>query len=333
MGHSSSTSENRSLNLLALLPCPLKIPVEEAFSGFLKTLAPKRRIGLTSLIEGNANTQIEYADLSDRFDTPDDIPDIMITPGFNSLFHPRFVERFIKTGRFTSVNTFTGDRRLSEAGIIDSEGHYTMLAMNLLVLVVDHDRLGNRPVPRSWPDLLNPGYEKSIAIRGNRADIFCETLLMTLHKEFGLEGIAALGRNVAWGWHPSQMVKAAGSGREDSPAISAMPLFFARNIRNREKVSVVWPGDGALVSPVSMLVKSERREELGYLVDFLMGKEVASICAGAHFPALHPEVDNGLPDNAPLKWLGWDYIRNRDLKALIAETNAAFLRTFRGGAP
>ena len=87
------------------------------------------------------------------------------------------------------------------------------------------------------------------------------------------------------------MVKAAGSGREDTPAISVLPLFFANTISRRDQVSIIWPGDGALVSPVTMLVKADKCEELRELIAFLNGAEVAGICAGAAFPALHPEVD------------------------------------------
>lgn len=332
-GHSSPPALQRSLNLFALLPCPLKVPLEEAFNGFLTTLTEEQRAGLTFRIEGNANSQIDYADYADHFETLADMPDIIITPGFNSFFHPHFVERFIKTGRFASVNNFAGDRHLAAMGITDPDGHYSMLAMNLLVLVVDHTRLGDRLVPQKWADLLRPEYAKSIAIRGNHDGTFCETLLLSLYKDFGSTGLSRLGRNVAWGWHPSQMVKAAGSGREDTPAISAMPLFFANNIKNRENVTIVWPTDGALVSPVTMLVKADKREELGYLIDFLSGAEVAGICAGAAFPAVHPQVDNRLPDKASFKWIGWDYVKNNDLKALIADTNAAFLHAFQDESP
>lgn len=328
--HSSLFPAQDNLNLFALLPCPLKVPLEEAFNGFLTTLTAEQRASLTFCIEGNANSQIDYAEYADHFETLAEMPDIIITPGFNCFFHPHFVERFIRTGRFASVNNFNGDRHLAAMGITDPDGHYSMLAMNLLVLVVDHTRLGNRPVPQSWADLLKPEYAKSIAIRGNRDGTFCETLLLSLHKDFGTDGLSRLGRNVAWGWHPSQMVKSAGSGREDTPAISAMPLFFANNIKKLESVSIVWPTDGALVSPVTMLVKAEKRDELRYLIDFLTGPEVAAICAGAAFPALHPEVDNRLPDNASFKWIGWDYVKNHDMKALVADTNAAFVRAFNG---
>ena len=81
-----------------------------------------------------------------------------------------------------------------------------------------------------------------------------------------------------------------------------------------------------------MLVKADKREELRELIAFLNGPEVAGICAGAAFPALHPEEDNRLPDNATFKWIGWDYVKNHDLKALIAATNAAFGQAFQGGA-
>jgi ABC-type Fe3+ transport system substrate-binding protein len=332
-GQASCLTKSHPLTVLALLPCPLKVPLEEAFNGFLATLPEEQRAGLTFCIEGNANTLIDYADYADHFETLEEMPDIIITPGFNSFFHPHFVERFITTGKFASVNTFAGDRHLAAMGITDPEGHYTMLAMNLLVLVVDHTRLGDRSPPQSWADLLKPEYANCIAIRGNRDGSFCETLLLSLYKDFRSDGLKLLGRNVAWGWHPSQMVKSAGSGRDDTPAISVMPLFFANNIKNRENVTIVWPSDGALVSPVTMLVKADRRDELAHLLDFLTGPEVARICAGAAFPAVHPEVDNHLPGHATFKWIGWDFVKNHDLKTLIGVTNAIFRQAFRSNLP
>ncbi|MFA7060877.1 MAG: hypothetical protein WC156_08670 [Pedobacter sp.] len=53
------------MNLFALLPCPLKVPLEEAFNGFLTTLAAEDRANLTFCIEGNANRQLNYADYAD----------------------------------------------------------------------------------------------------------------------------------------------------------------------------------------------------------------------------------------------------------------------------
>ena len=129
------------------------------------------------------------------------------------------------------------------------------------------------------------------------------------------------------------MVKSLGNGRPEGPAISVMPLFFANSMGVREGVSVVWPEDGALVSPVTMLVKAEKQEELRDLITFLSGTEVADICAGASFPTPHPGVDNKLPQEATFKWIGWEYVKNHDLKALIHSTNSTFLRAFQGISP
>ncbi|MBJ6723795.1 ABC transporter substrate-binding protein [Geomesophilobacter sediminis] len=321
-----------NLNLFALLPCPLKVPLEEAFLGFVERLPEAERARLSFCIEGNANNQLDYADYADHFEHLDEMPDIVITPGFNSFFHRWFVERFINTGQFQCVNAATGDRHLQALGVIDPDGHYTMLATNLLVLVVNEARLGDRPVPSCWLDLLRPEYAGSLAIRGNRDGSFCETLLLTIYKEFGAAGLERLGHNVRYGWHPSQMVKAALSGGDNAPAVSVMPLFFAKTLMGRKGVSVVWPEDGALVSPVTMLVKAEKREALRTVIDFLSGPEVARICSGAFFPALHPDIDNALPEHASFKWIGWDFVKNNDLKALIAHSNEIFERAFSGAA-
>jgi len=120
------------------------------------------------------------------------------------------------------------------------------------------------------------------------------------------------------------MVKAMLGSSADAPAIGVMPLFFAQNLKGRDRYRVVWPEDGALVSPVSMLVKTDKRAELDDLVRFLAGPLVAAIFAGAFFPAVHPAVDNRLPEGAAFKWVGWDYVTGQDIKALLAEANGAF---------
>ena len=62
---SSSGPGQQNLNLLALLPCPLKVPLEQAFHGFLAALPAQQRDSITYCIEGNANSQIDYADYAE----------------------------------------------------------------------------------------------------------------------------------------------------------------------------------------------------------------------------------------------------------------------------
>lgn len=312
------------LNLLALLPCPVKVPFEEACAAYLTSGVPERTAALRYRLEGNANLEADYYREVRQVTAPGELPDIIISPGFNSLFEQPFVDRFIAPGCFGSVSTYAGDRHLARLGVLDPTGHYTMLAMNLLVPVVNHRQLGDRPVPRRWDDLLCSEFAGSLAIRGHQDGRFCETLLMTIFKDAGAEGLACLGRNVRHGWHPAQMVKAALGSSPDAPAISVMPLFFAETLRQQPQISIVWPEDGALISPVTMLVKTAKRRELDWLLGFLGGPEIAAIFARAFFPAVHPAVDNRLPDSATFKWIGWEYLLERDVGQLIAAANSAF---------
>jgi ABC-type Fe3+ transport system substrate-binding protein len=61
------------------------------------------------------------------------------------------------------------------------------------------------------------------------------------------------------------------------------------------------------------------------LIAYLTGPEFGRICADAFFPALHPQVNDNLPDKAVLKWLGWDYIRGQDTGELLARLNKNFI--------
>jgi hypothetical protein len=69
------------LNLLALLPCPLKLPLQEAFNRFIQEIYLNESSTLEYLIEGNANNQYSYYSYVEQFDDIDEIPDIVISPG------------------------------------------------------------------------------------------------------------------------------------------------------------------------------------------------------------------------------------------------------------
>lgn len=205
-----------------------------------------------------------------------------------------------------------------------------MLTVNPLIIVADLTRVGNRPLPRCWTDLLDPIWNNSITLRGDR-QFFCHAVLLPFFKEHGPAAMTALAHNVLRGQHPAQMVKEAGADRPDGAALYVMPDFFAHKIARQERVRIIWPEDGGLISPVTMLVKKSRATELKPITDFLTGPDLAKVFAGAWFPTLHPEVTNALPPQARLKWLGWDYLRNNDLAELNAAIDEIFLPVVRAG--
>jgi ABC-type Fe3+ transport system substrate-binding protein len=312
------------MNMLTFLPCPLKVPLQSELQVLLECLRREKGLSLNYSIDTSANKLINYEDYIKYFEEPDEVPDLILTTGYD-FFYKKFIERFIKTGVFARTSGQVVNSQLAEAGIIDPEGSFTVIAVNVLVMVVDTKRLGNLPMPKTWSDLLNPIYEQQVVMRGH-GDIFCDIVQMNYFKEYGRQGIAGLAKAVRYGLHPAQMVKELISSRADVPPIHIMPRFFAETITDRRNIAVIWPEDGALAYPVSLLVKAAKMNELKELVDYLTGAHVAQICTDALFPATHPEVEQNLPPDAKFKWLGWDYVKSCDIEVLVEEVNRQFIQ-------
>lgn len=316
------------LNMLTLLPCPLKVPLQSDLKLILEHMQREKGLSLNYSIDISANKHKNYGDYIQYFEDPDEVPDVMLTAGYD-FFNKNFIDRFVKTGIFARLPSKQVNPKLVEAGIIDPDGHFTVIAVNILVMVVDKKRLGNLPMPDTWEDLMDPVYEKKVVIRGH-GDIFCDIVQLNYYKDYGDQGIAQLARNVKQGLHPAQMVKNLASNRSDVPPIHIMPRFFAETIRNRKNIEIVWPKDGAMAYPVSMLIKADKLNEMQELVDYFLGPRVAQICDHAFFPAAYGSCEK-LPATAKLKWTGWDYIKHCHIETLVDDLNRRFLKAYRAG--
>jgi ABC-type Fe3+ transport system substrate-binding protein len=149
-----------------------------------------------------------------------------------------------------------------------------------------------------------------------------------------MEAIPRLAANVCGGTHPSQMVKMIDSRAEGCPPFFIMPWFFARKIKAAERIEILFPEQGAFVSPVQLLVKKKKRAELSQVVDFLMGKPLHQHCSDNFFPTPHPEVADIVPAGKRLFWIGWDFIYANDLEQVKQSVGEAFTTEYQrtGGA-
>jgi ABC-type Fe3+ transport system substrate-binding protein len=277
---------------------------------------------ITCILESNLNHEISYYPYVSYMETVATLPDIVVSSDFNSFFHHRFYDRFVKPGNFIDVTDYEPQESFVKAGIPDPEKNVTVVCVNPLIVVADLEKTGDRPLPRRWEDLLHPIWKQDITLRGGE-QFFCHAVLLPFYKAFGGLAMEALARNVYDGRHPSQMVKTAGTGR--SAALYVMPYFFARKIPSNRKVQVVWPEDGALASPVTVMVKKDKAAKLKPVTDYLTGEAMARVFAGAGFPSPHPAVVNDIPESSGLNWLGWDYMRENDLEALNKAIDRIFL--------
>ena len=330
--HSSAANiKTAKPTLLALLPCGLKVSLDRALQTFAEQLAASD-IPLAYLAEGNVNHELSYYPYIDSVDSVDELPDLILSSDINAFYHHRFLERFVLPGHFVSVNG-PMHPRMTEIGFADPHRNFTMFCANALVVVHVKDVQPQLPPPVSWGDLLRPNYRKSIIMRG-QGSFFCSAVLVPFFRLFGKESIPQLAANVCGGLHPAQMVKMIDAQATDTPPFFIMPWFFAQKIKATQRIEILFPAEGAFISPVQLLVKKKKRVELAQVIDFLMSPSLHQHCSNNLFPSPHAEVPDIVPAGKKLFWIGWEFIYANDLeqiKKTIGETfTAEYLRT--GGA-
>lgn len=311
-----------NLHFAAMLPCGLRNPFKEYFESFVADNT-EQFASFNYLVEGNVNHELSYYPLLDGITDSSELPDIIMASDVNNFFHRPFIERFIEKGIFKTYTPYTPNNYLEKAGYSDPAGNFTMFTSNMLIMVVDKQKLGDRKMPEKWSDLLAPEFENDIIMRGEE-NFFCNAIMLPFFKENGLDAIKILAKNIKSGMHPAEMVKLAGKNAEEGAAVYIMPYFFAKRILNKD-ATVVWPNDGAIVSPVFLLVKKDKIEEHKLLLDFLTSKATGDMLSGRHFPSIHPEV---LHDKFPeaASWLGWDFLNKHDIGQLKDDMREVFLK-------
>ena len=147
---------------------------------------------------------------------------------------------------------------------------------------------------------------------------------MTIFKEYGIDGIRKLKENVIRGYHPSEMVQMAGRNLSEAPAISVMPYFYANLIQNKRNVKIIWPEEGAIVSPITMLIKKNCEERLKNIIDFFISDKSRKLFEKANFITPNEMDVNKRFKGKNYYWPGWDYIKENDIKKIVNNLNEEF---------
>jgi putative spermidine/putrescine transport system substrate-binding protein len=313
------------IRVAGLLPCPVRLPLLESFAAVQHEVEAESGLSVgVKLAAASVGADALAAGLQAIADEGD-LPDIFLSAGFEAFFDRRNMRRFRDAGVFTDRSWDTHNGYLAPYGLRDPEGHYTMLGVVPAVFLVDRTQLADgEDAPRTWADVLDERFRGRIALPVGDFDLF-NGILLTVWKEFGAAGVAALGRNLQSGLHPSQAAGRFAPRGGAGPLVSVIPFFFSKMARMNPHAEIVWPQDGAIVSPIFMLLKKSAPPAARRLADFFTSRAVGEILAHKGlFPSCHPEVDNPVPEAAPLLWLGWDFIREHDLGELIPRVNAIF---------
>ncbi|MDK2956250.1 MAG: hypothetical protein PWQ57_1746 [Desulfovibrionales bacterium] len=325
---SKNPERQKDLTMLALLPCGLKMPFSRAFEAFAAEYNKTHSNALKYLLEGNVNHELSYYQYIDSIESFEELPDIIISSDINSFYHQSFRQRFLEKKGFAGPPFEKLHADFEKIDFEDPDRQFSMLSANLLTLVSIDDLLEGKPAIESWEDILKPEFQNSVVMRG-QAEFFCNGVLLPFYALFGMDGVMDLARSVRTGVHPSEMVKMVDSGKSDVAPLYIMPYFFARKIKSKERISIRIPKEGAMVSPVQMLVKKSAQDRLGEITDFLCSVEFGQLCADAYFPSVHPEVRNATSHIERLYWLGWDFLKRNDIGKLKKDMEEVFMKAFR----
>jgi len=324
LGDTPENSDEKNLNVVGLLPCPVRLPLMERWNDFLKKRTEEGLDPVNHELKA-ASMGLEWVEENlEGVDSDLQLPDLFISAGFDMFFDKKKIGRFREKGAFTDISGYKQFNADFEGlNIKDPEGQYSIISVVPAVFLVNTDELGERPIPETWEDILSPIYEKNVSLPVGDFDLF-NGILLNIHKKYGDEGVSALGRSLLESLHPSQMVKSERK-KQDKPAITIMPYFFTKMVKEGSSLRAVWPKDGAIISPIFMLAKTAEKERLQPVVDFFASREIGDVLANQGlFPSTHPDVDNNLKADSQFMWLGWDYISANDLSELIAHCEVLF---------
>ncbi len=312
------------IRVAGLLPCPVRLPLLESFDAFIEKFTAESGHKVSYKLEAASVGADWIADNIRGIEDPEKLPDIFVSAGFETFFDHKTIGRFKNQGVFEDISGEAVNPDFAGLDIRDPKGDYSIIAAVAAVFMINHDVRGDLPIPRSWNDLLKPEFAQQVALPVGDFDLF-NAILLAIHKEHGTEGIKKLGRCMLKSMHPSQMVKNAKRVSEAKPYVTIMPYFFTKMARMVKGLEIIWPEDGAVVSPVFMLTKRSTLGKTRPIAEFFSGRDVGEILSHKGlFPSLHPEVDNQFNFDHPWKWIGWDYIYQHDIGALIHDTNKIF---------
>lgn len=329
--HGIEEEQNHSMKvkMAGVLPCPVRVPLLESFEEWLS----EREFPFHLEYDLKAASMgIGWLSESLENKSGEDLPDLFISAGFDMFFDKSRFGRFREENFFEDLTSFSHLHRdfdQEDIRLKDPRKQYSMIGVVPAVFLVNTKELGNRKVPRSWDDILSDEFKNSISLPVSDFDLF-NAILLNIYKSHGEAGIAQLGRNMQKSMHPAEMVKSHMKLME-RPSVTIMPYFFTKMVKDGGPMVAVWPEDGAIISPIFLLTKKERKKELQPIVDYLLSKEVGELLShNGRFPSVNPEVDNRISEENRYQWIGWEFIEKYDLTLLIRRCEEIFHRAMRG---
>ena len=314
-------SMRENLDFLGQVHCPIK----DRFSAAWENFAALYNSGHKTQIRGVVPMGGCGADIHCNISTAtsrEKFPAVITDTGYQEFFTGNFLSSPEKIGWFGSFPRDDPVHPLfRDTSLKDPHGVFHVFGAMPHVILVNHRRLGGRPVPRRVASLTSGEYTGRLAV-GFAEDDISELLLLEIWKEQGEAGIRALARNIGFAGRPQDLAADA-VARRDGCCAYFMSWFFAHAVPRRDYLEIIWPEDGAVLNPLYALFKkpeTDRENEVREAcASFLFGPDLARRLADGWFVHTRPEVSYQLPAEAKFRWVGWDYILEKPVVERVRE--------------
>ena len=319
----SKADENSDLIIEGVLPCPIRIPLLEGIKDWVNEQNEKNDYSISYNLK-SANLGLDWVVEKVKTGNPDKVSDVLLSAGFELFCDKNLMGQYMENGIFeTYIEDMNSDFCNENIDLRDPKKRYAIMGVVPAIFLVNKTSLGDRKMPETWSDLLSEEFEDSVALPMADLDLF-NALLANLYKDFGMDGIHKLARSYKKSLHPAQMVKAR-TRTPEAPAVSIIPYFFSQMVNGTGDLEVVWPKDGALLSPIFMITKKSKADKIKPFMELFMSNEIGTIfSANGKFPSTNPNVDNHLEKYQNFKWIGWDFIYSHDIGKIIRECEEEF---------
>lgn len=289
-------SKAADIRIDGVLPCPVRIPLMENFNKWMEEEQDKFDFTVDYELKA-ASSGIDWIkNAVEKAENEDCLSDIFISAGFDLFFDKKLMGKFKSKGVFEDITNFqelNRDFQNKEINLRDPDSQYSIIGVVPAVFLINKEELKDSEMPRSWEDILKPEFENRVSLPISDFDLF-NAILLNIYKNYGEDGIKRLGKSLLKSMHPSEMVKSH-MKRVDRPAITIMPYFFTKMVKENGPMTAVWPSDGAIISPIFLLTKKSKKDKTKPFVDFFASKEVGEILShNGRFPSTNPDVNNNL---------------------------------------
>ena len=289
--------EQGDINIAALLPCPIAIPIKEAFKTFAEKFNHDTglKIGLhvkAAALDLNSQPEISYADY-----------DLFIAPGYDHF-----------TGNhknYRQTNLQKMNQPFTQAGMSDPNNRYSITGAAPAVLIRNRKKVSSSRL--CWADLCNDNFQGKIATPLAELELQ-KGVIYQMFNDFGEDGLQRFARKICGEYHPAEMIKLINRRKLDHIDLFVAPLFFTKMLKNPD-FEVIWPSDGAIAIPLILSIHQNAREETTKVSEYLTSADMANLLsAEGLYPTSHIATPNPIPNDTCLLWPGWERLYQVDFQ-------------------